>query len=117
LAPLLTTLNTIRREHSALHWLRNLHIHFIDNDAIMAFSKRDPATGDTVLVLCTTDPHNVREGWTALNLPELGVDWADEFTARDLLTGTDYRWGQYNYVRLDPHDRPAHIFAVHADHW
>jgi len=117
LAPLLTTLNTIRREHSALHWLRNLHIHYIDNDAITAFSKRDPATGDTVLVLCTTDPHNVREGWTALNLPELGVDWADEFTARDLLTGTEYRWGQYNYVRLDPHNQPAHIFAVHTDHW
>jgi starch synthase (maltosyl-transferring) len=117
LAPLLTTLNTIRREHTALQWLRNLHIHYIDSDAILAFSKRDPATGDTVLVLCTTDPHNVREGWTALNLPELGVDWADEFTVRDLLTGASYRWGQYNFVRLDPHDQPAHIFAVHADHW
>jgi starch synthase (maltosyl-transferring) len=117
LAPLLTTLNTIRREHSALHWLRNLHLHYINNDAIMVFSKRDPATGDTVLVACSTDPHNVREGWTSLDLPALGVDWADEFTVRDLLGDASYRWGQYNYVRLDPHDNPAHIFTVHTDHW
>jgi starch synthase (maltosyl-transferring) len=117
LAPLLTTLNTIRREHSALHWLRNLHIHHIDNDAIMAYSKRDPATGDTVLVFCTTDPHNVREGWTSLDLPALGIDWADEFIVHDLLSGDSYRWGQYNYVRLDPHDHPAHVFTVHPSRW
>ncbi|HEY3630811.1 MAG TPA: alpha-1,4-glucan--maltose-1-phosphate maltosyltransferase, partial [Jatrophihabitantaceae bacterium] len=117
LAPLLTTLNRIRREHPALQQLRNLHIHYVDNDAITVFSKRDPATGDTVLVACTTDPHNVREGWTALNLPELGIDWADEFTVQDLLTGATYRWGQYNFVRLDPHIQPAHIFAVQPDAW
>jgi starch synthase (maltosyl-transferring) len=117
LAPLLTTLNAIRREHSALHWLRNLRFHRIDNDAIMVFSKRDPANGDTVLIACSTDPHNVREGWTSLDLPALGIDWADEFTVHDLLSGASYRWGQYNYVRLDPHEQPAHIFTVHADHW
>jgi starch synthase (maltosyl-transferring) len=117
LAPLLTRLNTIRREHPALHWLRNLSMHHIDNDAITVFSKRDPETGDTVLVACSTDPHNIREGWTSLDLPALGIDWADEFTVEDLLSGAEYQWGQYNYVRLDPHDQPAHIFAVHARRW
>ena len=32
----------------------------------------------------------------------------------DLLDGAEYHWGQHNYVRLDPHHRPAHIFQVHA---
>ncbi len=117
LAPLLTRLNRIRREHPSLHWLRNLRFHGIDNDEILAFSKRDPATGDTVLVLCSTDPHNVREGWTSLDLPALGIDWNDEFEVEDLLSGARYRWGQYNYVRLDPHDQPAHIFTVRGERW
>ncbi len=117
LAPLLTRLNRIRREHPSLHWLRNLRFHGIANDEILAFSKRDPATGDTVLVLCSTDPHNVREGWTALDLPALGIEWNDEFEVEDLLSGARYRWGQYNYVRLDPHDQPAHIFTVRGERW
>ncbi len=117
LAPLLTRLNRIRREHPSLHWLRNLRFHGIDNDEILAFSKRDPATGDTVLVLCSTDPHNVREGWTSLDLPALGIEWNDEFEVEDLLSGARYRWGQYNYVRLDPHDQPAHIFTVRGERW
>jgi starch synthase (maltosyl-transferring) len=117
LAPLLTRLNRIRREHPSLHWLRNLRFHGIDNDEIIAFSKRDPATGYTVLVLCSTDPHNVREGWTSLDLPALGIEWSDEFEVEDLLSGAHYRWGQYNYVRLDPHDQPAHIFTVRGERW
>ncbi len=117
LAPLLTRLNAIRKAHPALHQLRNLRFHWVDNDAIMAFSKRDEETGDTVLVLCSTDPHNVREGWTSLDLPTLGVRWNDRFVASDDLTGAEYDWGQYNYVRLDPHLMPAHIFTVRPARW
>jgi starch synthase (maltosyl-transferring) len=112
LAPLLARLNQIRREHPALHSLRNLRFHHVDNDGLMCFSKRDPDSGDTVLVVCTTDPHNVREGWTALDLPALGAEWNDRFAVHDLLTGADYEWGQFNFVRLDPHHQPAHVFTV-----
>ncbi len=115
LAPLITRLNQVRRDHPALHWLRNLRFHATDNDALMCFSKRDDETGDTVLVVCTTDPHHVREGWTALDLPALGKEWNDRFRVHDLLSGADYEWGQFNYVRLDPHQQPAHVFAVAPD--
>ncbi len=117
LAPLLALLNEIRREHPALHWLANLRLHWIDNDAILAFSKRDDATGDTIVVVCSTDPHAVREGWTSLNLPALGLDWNDHFIARDLLTGAEYDWGQHNFVRLDPHTVPAHVLTVTPARW
>ncbi|MEP6598128.1 MAG: alpha-1,4-glucan--maltose-1-phosphate maltosyltransferase [Actinomycetota bacterium] len=112
LAPFLTRLNEIRRAHPALHWLRNLHLHAVDNDALMAFSKRDDETGDTVLVVVSTDPQSVREGWTSLDLPALGVDWNERFVVRDLISGVQYEWGQHNYVRLDPYGLPAHIFAI-----
>jgi starch synthase (maltosyl-transferring) len=62
--------------------------------------------------VCTTNPHEWREATTALDLPALGIDWDTQFPVTDLLDGTSYQWGQYNYVRLDPHHQPAHIFAV-----
>jgi len=116
LAPFLTRLNEIRRQHRALHWLGNLRFHQVDNDSITAFSKRVEATddepADTILVVCSTDPYNVREGWTGLDLPALGAGWDERFTVHDLLTGSEWEWGQFNYVRLDPHWGPAHIFEV-----
>jgi starch synthase (maltosyl-transferring) len=112
LAPLLRRLNEIRREHPALQRLANLRLHQVDNPDLTAFSKRDPETGDTVLVVCTVNPRDVREATTALDLPALGLDWSDSFTVHDLLSGAEYQWGEFNYVRLDPHGYPAHIFEV-----
>jgi starch synthase (maltosyl-transferring) len=112
LAPYLAHLNSLRRQHPALQQLRNLQFHHVDNDGIMAFSKRDEPTGDTVLVVVTLDPYSVREGTTSLDMPALGVDWHDRFVVEDEMSGARYEWGQVNYVRLDPHVEPAHVFAV-----
>ena len=57
------------------------------------------------------DPHQAREATVWLDLPALGLDWGTEFTVTDELSGESYRWGQANYVRLDP-SRPAHIYTV-----
>jgi starch synthase (maltosyl-transferring) len=48
-------------------------------------------------------------------MPALGMDWPEGFTVTDELDGEAYRWGQANYVRLDPAWRPAHIFTVTRD--
>jgi starch synthase (maltosyl-transferring) len=111
LAVLLTRINEIRRAHPSLHWLRNLRFHHVDDDEVIAYSKRDDATGDTVLIVCSLDPHNVRETSVSLDLPALGQSWDATFTVRDQLQGHAYTWGQRNYVRLTPDD-PAHIFVV-----
>ncbi|MGN6605540.1 MAG: alpha-1,4-glucan--maltose-1-phosphate maltosyltransferase [Jatrophihabitans sp.] len=112
LAPLITTLNRIRREHPALQELRNLYIHRVDNEHITAFSKHDTVSGDTVLVVCLTDPHAWHEATVSLDLEAMGVPWDGRIHVRDLLDGSEYEWGQYDYVRLDPIWRPAHIFHV-----
>jgi starch synthase (maltosyl-transferring) len=111
LAPLIKRLNEIRRAHPALHQLRTLRFYHSENDGILAFSKRDPDSGDTMLIVCSTDPHGVREGWIHLDLEALGVAGQDGFTVSDLLSGANYDWGQHNFVRLTP-DQPAHIFKV-----
>jgi starch synthase (maltosyl-transferring) len=110
MAGLLTSLNTIRREHPALHWLRNLHFHAINNDDVTVYSKT--FGDDTILVVCSTDPHNPQSGWTSLDMPALGFDWGDKFIVRDLLHGEEYEWGQFNFVNLEPGRVPAHVFHV-----
>ena len=52
-------LNELRREHECLHWLTNLTFHDVDNEDVMAWSKR---TGDdVVLVVLNLAPHGERE--------------------------------------------------------
>ena len=134
LAPFLARLNAIRREQPALHWLRNLRFHEVDNDAVLCWSKRIPppepqvdlgpgpvrrwrptplAGAPPVLVVCSFDPVNEHWANLTLDMPALGFDWHERFTVRDELTGTTYDWGQHNAVRLDPFHHPAHIFTVH----
>jgi starch synthase (maltosyl-transferring) len=115
IADYITELNRIRRAHPALHQLRNLRFHHVDQPALMCFSKRvgkipgTPGT-DTVLVVVNLDPYRTREATVWLDMPALGMD--RDFIVTDELTGEAYRWGNANYVRLDPATRPAHIFTV-----
>jgi starch synthase (maltosyl-transferring) len=112
LEPYITRLNEIRKAHPALQQLRDIHFHHVDNDQIIAYSKTDPKTGDTVLVVCTLDSRNAQEGHTALDMPALGADWADPLTVFDEVTGDTYTWGQFNFVRLEPWNHVAHVFRV-----
>ena len=77
--------------------------------------EQDGTVSDTVLVVVNLDPHQPREATVSLDLPALGVDWHEGFTVTDELSGDSYRWGQANYVRLDPALRPAHIFTITRD--
>ncbi|MFD5587360.1 alpha-1,4-glucan--maltose-1-phosphate maltosyltransferase [Streptomyces sp. NPDC127063] len=110
IAPLITRLNDIRRGHPALRRLRNLRFHTTDNDAVLAYSKREG--DDTVLVVVNLDPHHTQEATVSLDMPRLGRDWHAELSVHDELTGATYRWGSANYVRLDPGRTPAHVFHV-----
>ncbi|MFC0499165.1 alpha-1,4-glucan--maltose-1-phosphate maltosyltransferase [Streptomyces mutabilis] len=107
IAPLITRLNTIRRAHPALHRLRNLRFHHTDNDALIAYSKREGS--DAVLVVANLDPHRTQEATISLDMPQLGLDWHESVPVHDELTDETYHWGRTNYVRLEPGRAPAHV--------
>jgi starch synthase (maltosyl-transferring) len=92
--------------------LRNLRFHHVDQPELICFSKRLPQAEDTVLVVANLDPHQPREATVWLDLPALGMESSADFVVVDELSGQSYRWGQANYVRLDPATEPAHIFQV-----
>ncbi|WP_144877550.1 alpha-1,4-glucan--maltose-1-phosphate maltosyltransferase [Microbacterium sp. 1.5R] len=120
LAPLLRRLNGIRREHPALRQLRNLSVHWSDDDAILVYSKHLDAaftgTGasDTIIVVANVDPHSVRETTVHLDTTVWGVDLGEPFEVEDLLTGAVWTWTDHNYVRLDAFAEPVHILKVRA---
>ena len=101
LEPFIAALNAIRRRHPALQQLRTLHFHHVDNDALLAYSKFDPASGDTVLVVVTLNAFGAEEATLSLDLTTLGMAPYERFWVRDE-SGEEYQWGQDNYVRLDP---------------
>ncbi|MCP2099302.1 MULTISPECIES: maltotransferase domain-containing protein [Actinosynnema] len=112
LEPWLRKLNGIRRAHPALRQMRTLRFHEVDNPALIAYSKQDPATGDTIVVVVSLDPNGAQEGTIRLDLPALGIDWHERLIAHDEVTGETWDWGQANYVKLEPWRATAHIVAV-----
>ena len=108
LLPLVQRLNQIRRDNPALQRLENLQFLETQNDALVAFAKREGR--NLVITVVNVDPHTAQEG--LVNVPyELGVP--PSFTVTDLIDLGRYDWHVGgNYVRLDPWERAGHVLHV-----
>ena len=113
LAPLIASVNRIRRDHPALQSNEGLAFHDIDDDRLIAYSKRNPDRSDVVLTIVNLDPHQAHAGDLELPLRELGIDEQRAYEAVDLLGGTTFLWqGPRNRVELDPAMCPALILHL-----
>ena len=111
LAPLVTTLNAARHQHKALQSDWSLRFHATDNDQLIAYSKRDGGTA--IMTIVNLDYANMQEGWVQLPLADWGLAPGASLQVADLLTGEAYSWSsEWNYVRLEPDTRPAHVLVV-----
>jgi starch synthase (maltosyl-transferring) len=80
---------------------------------LIAYSKRSVDGKNVTLTVVNLSLHSVHSGWVHLDLQALGVEADKPFQVVDLLTEAYYTWkGPRNYVQLDPHVLPAHIFLV-----
>ncbi|MDP9132959.1 MAG: alpha-1,4-glucan--maltose-1-phosphate maltosyltransferase, partial [Nitrospirota bacterium] len=106
--------NRIRRENPALHGNESLHFHPTDNEQLLCYSKSTADESNVVLVVVNLSPHHTHSGWVQLDLDPLGLDPQHPYQVQDLLTNAYYRWeGPRNYIEINPHSTPAHIFRVH----
>ena len=111
LKELIARVNTIRREHPALQQNATLRFHGSSTDALLWFSKT--AASDVMFVAANTTPHDVQHGWVEVPIGELGISPDAPFVVEDLIDGATYTWrGAWNYIRLDPAERMAHIFVI-----
>ena len=118
LRPLMGLLNRIRRDNPALHEDWSLAFVPIDNDQLIAYAKCTADGANAILVVVNLDVRWRQSGFLELDLDALGLAPDEPFTVHDLLTGVRYGWcGARNYVELDPHAMPAHVFRIerHAD--
>ena len=131
-------LNRIRRENPALHEDGRLRLHRIEDDHLIAYSKASGSApvrsqnpyGDrlgepppvapagspdnnVILTIVNLDPNATHGGWVELPLAELGLSADEPFQVHDLLSDARYTWkGAWNFVELNPHVVPAHVFRV-----
>ena len=55
----------------------------------------------------------MQHGFVELPIGELGIAPDSSYVVEDLLDGALYSWrGAWNYVKLDPVERMAHIFVI-----
>jgi starch synthase (maltosyl-transferring) len=111
LAPLIKRINRIRHDNRALHDNRTLRFHWTDNELVIAYSKR----GDdgAMLIVVNLDPMHTHSAWIDIDASALGVAADESFQVHDLLGEARYRWrGGRNFVQLNPHVMPAHLFRV-----
>lgn len=109
---LIERINRIRRENPALWSDRRLRFHRIENDLLIAYSKRTESRDNVIVTVVSLDHEHMRSGFLELDLGELGVDAARPFEAHDLLGDGRYRWqGARAYVELRP-EMPAHVFRI-----
>jgi starch synthase (maltosyl-transferring) len=134
--------NRIRRQNPALHANESLRFHRIDNDHLLVYSKhtarpeppphggeapaghgshgvvpvleeRPPRPDNLILVAVNLDAHHTHAGWVELPLADWGIDPTQSFEVHDLLGEARYTWrGAWNYIELNPHVVPAHIFRI-----
>ena len=107
--------NEIRNSHPALQTTFNLVFADSDNPHFLCYLKQNWDRSDQILVVVNMDWEHTQSGFIDLPLEHMGIGEHDSFTVRDLYDPfqAEYTWqGSRNYIELNPHFRPAHIFKV-----
>jgi starch synthase (maltosyl-transferring) len=105
--------NSIRRANPALQRDWGLRFHPTENPMLLCYSKATEDLSNVVLVVVNLDVRHAQGGWVNLDLGALGMEDGQPYQVHDELGDGRYLWqGPRNYVELDPHTLPAHIFRL-----
>jgi starch synthase (maltosyl-transferring) len=111
--PLITRLNRIRKENRALHFYDNLRFHQAENDAILFYGKMTLARDNIIFIAVNLDPDRMQSCFVHVPIENFGLAEGEAYQMHDLLTDARYIWrGRRNYIELNPHVQPAHVFRL-----
>lgn len=110
---IITKVNRIRKENRALQSTGNIQFAGSDNDHIIAYAKQDKVTDNTILTIVNLDPHHTQSTFVRVPIDQLGIERGKPYEVIDLLGGGRFNWqDESNFVMLNPHEIPAHIFKI-----
>jgi starch synthase (maltosyl-transferring) len=113
LKEVITLVNYIRRNNSALQDTYNIEFAESSNEKIICYLKTAKQDHNRLIIAVNLDPHNVQSATVNVPLENLGIKEDEAYTVLDLLSRETYTWkGSANYVQLDPHAMPAHILRI-----
>lgn len=113
LKDLISEVNRIRRENRALQVTGNLKFYEVDNDYLLFYGKATEDLENILLILINLDPFHTQSGWVKIPLDDLGIEPNTPYLVDDLLSRDKFFWqGERNYVELNPHLVPVHIFRI-----
>ena len=115
LAPYLTRLNEIRREHPALQLLRNTVVHSSDDENVLVFSKSPHGHGHRHRRWSTSTRTRPARPRSTSTCPPWACRGATRSPCTTRSPAQDWSWSQHNYVRLDPGHEPAHVLTVRSN--
>jgi len=109
----ITRVNQARHDNPALQQLVDLRFLEIADDHLIAYVKRSPDHANAVIVVVNLDPHAAHAATLQVPPDAIGVAAGQSYEVRDLVTGERYRWGERNFVQLDPvAGEPVHLLRV-----
>ena len=110
---MITRLNKIRRENSALQTTWNIAFGGGDNPQLLCYVKWNDDRSNRIIVVVNLDPHNTQSGWVQVPLADLRIEGDAQYMVNDVLSDRQYTWkGEWNYVELRPFEMPVHVFRV-----
>jgi starch synthase (maltosyl-transferring) len=110
---IMSLLNKIRKENAALQSTWNIQFCPIENNQIIAFLKATDDLSNIILVVANLDTNRGQSGYIQLPKERLKLTDKVNIKLHDLITDEHYTWTQdWNFVDLNPHKMPFHLFKL-----
>jgi starch synthase (maltosyl-transferring) len=110
---IISMVNRFRKENKALQTTWNTVFCGLENSQLIAYVKATDDLSNIILVVVTLDQNAEQTGY--VQVPRHVLKLGDKFNLKlkDLMTDEQYTWTQeWNYVALNPHKMPFHLFQV-----
>lgn len=110
---IISIVNRARKENPALHSTWNLQFCPIENPNLIAYLKATEDLTNIILVIVSLDAHGTQSGYVQISKERLKLGDKINLKLHDLVTGERFTWTQeWNFVELNPHKMPFHLFKV-----
>lgn len=110
---IISMVNRFRKENKALQTTWNVTFLPLENPNLIAYVKATDDLSNIIMVVVNLDQHTGQSGY--VRVPKELFELGDNINLKlhDLMTDEHYTWAQeWNFVFLDPHKMPFHLFRV-----